>query len=720
MAGVETVDQRPRMPRELLKAAIEGDVQVLTEMLRLEEDGGHTSASIEPAAYVEIDKNLKSATFMGNTVLHVLCANNHGELASKVCKKDGSLFRARNKMLETPLHYAAKGIVNKEAISALIEFARSKGKLILKEVLRVRNNHGETALHVIARYADYLPKSILDKMLEGDPEWAYQVDNDGMSSLDVAMARGVCSVMSEFYSVVSEHMISHLNNQRILSRICCSRANQPSALHTTIQSAEIVQKRMKLPASVVINRSSPIHIAAAVNNTDRVQQMLNLDPSLAYLQDSDGMFPVHVAAGKGNVEMVLLFMQHCLDSGDLVDHRERNFLHIAAEENKPNVFVRLFETSHTTTNNIIPSWNTILRRMIDAGDNEGNTPLHIAAGKGYISLTREMIYILHFLRCEYDHVRNRKGLSAFDVSLIQVKAQAGNSREMRELIGQYLEDYGEHLNLVWYETVMASVDTNSNGSSMTDQLQIIGLGAVLITTVTFAAAFTFPGGYNTNGSPVLAGKYLFKAFMLAVTSAFLQSFFCVLMLMIGGLYPVNRRARGTFLAIAMYLFSGGARSMVLSFGLGLYLVLAPANKGISILILLLTIFSVMLDITPNVLRFITINLNYLGAFKKEIKKYYCSECPWILTFLVQQLKTKIKLRVSLLLIDIPDGRENLPPDSIHDRSSAKNLHLRDLLDISPALTEAACGIVDVFCINVGLAGLFRHFLPGSYLTQRKN
>jgi glycerol-3-phosphate O-acyltransferase 3/4 len=45
-------------------------------------------------------------------------------------------------------------------------------------------------------------------------------------------------------------------------------------------------------------------------------------------------------------------------------------------------------------------------------------------------------------------------------------------------------------------------------------------------------------------------------------------------------------------------------------------------------------------------------------------------------------------------LDGPNLEEYLPPDSIHGRDSPKNLHLRDLLDISPTLTEAAGAIVD--------------------------
>ncbi|KAJ3680413.1 hypothetical protein LUZ60_016691 [Juncus effusus] len=623
MAEVETTRRCPLMPPELLKAAIKGSEQVLTEMLRLEEDGGHTSMTIESSGNDELNKYLQSATFMGNTVLHVLCYNGHGELASKVLKKDGSLLRARNKMFETPLHCAAKGVADDgdDAISALIEFARSEGGLILKEVLQDRNNHGETALHGVARHSYPIHEFILNKMLEGDPEWVYQVDNHGKSSLDVAMAKG-------YYDDVSEHMICHLNNQKILSKICCSPVNQVTALHTTLKSAKIAQKEKEMPTSVGIIGSSPIHIAASANNVHAVKVMLAIDVSPAYLQDSDGLFPVHMAARKGHVQMVFLFMQTCLDFFELVDHRERSFLHVAAEENKLNIFASLFDTHNIITN---PFQNKILQRMMNTGDAEGNTPLHIAAGKGYISL---MMMINNFMGgvSITAPVRNRKGLSAFDVSMIQVKAQAGNSLEIQDRIERYFQkDGGSEFELDWFENVMTIADEKSNGSSMTDQLQIIGLGAVLITTVAFAAAFTLPGGYGSNGSPVLEGKYLFKAFILAITSAFLQSFFCVLMLMIGGLSSIDRPARSIFLAIAMYLFSGGARSMVLSFGLGLYLVLAPANKGISIFILLLTIASVMLDITPKVLNFVVSLVNKIGDSKRDFEMIG-QDLPVIVTF----------------------------------------------------------------------------------------
>ncbi|KAL6861374.1 hypothetical protein ACP4OV_017074 [Aristida adscensionis] len=55
----------------------------------------------------------------------------------------------------------------------------------------------------------------------------------------------------------------------------------------------------------------------------------------------------------------------------------------------------------------------------------------------------------------------------------------------------------------------------------------MGVVSVLVATVTFAAAFTLPGGYRSAeedgvaaGTPVLSGSYAFDAYILADSLAF--------------------------------------------------------------------------------------------------------------------------------------------------------------------------------------------------------
>ncbi|KAJ3670395.1 hypothetical protein LUZ60_010719 [Juncus effusus] len=202
---------RPLMNPKLLEAAIKGDEQVLTEMLGLEEGhGGQVNVMINAVPVIEQHNHLQSATFMGNTVLHVLCSNDHDALASKICNKDTSLLKARNKMLETPLHCAVKGGCTRN-VSTLLKFGA-------EAMVRGRNCHGETALHEAARHHH---KGVVDELMIVDPELAYEFDNYGVSALEVALARG------------NNEMVEKLSDQSIKSRICSSRPDRRNCMENT-------------------------------------------------------------------------------------------------------------------------------------------------------------------------------------------------------------------------------------------------------------------------------------------------------------------------------------------------------------------------------------------------------------------------------------------------------------------------------------------------------
>ena len=76
-------------------------------------------------------------------------------------------------------------------------------------------------------------------------------------------------------------------------------------------------------------------------------------------------------------------------------------------------------------------------------------------------------------------------------------------------------------------------------SQMKEGTQSRCICSVLIATVTFGAMFTMPGGYraddHTNGgTPTLAGRYTFDAFILANALAFTFSAMATISLMFSG------------------------------------------------------------------------------------------------------------------------------------------------------------------------------------------
>jgi Domain of unknown function len=132
----------------------------------------------------------------------------------------------------------------------------------------------------------------------------------------------------------------------------------------------------------------------------------------------------------------------------------------------------------------------------------------------------------------------------------------------------------------------ASLFTRLRNAS-SDRIQVLGLCSVLIATVAFAAAFTIPGGYNQdNGTPILARRYMFNAFILANALAFMTAYLSIFVLFIESYGDPDSGA----LEFASNLFLLASSSMVVSFGLGMYVTLAPNNMPIAILIFVSSLF----------------------------------------------------------------------------------------------------------------------------------
>ncbi|KAH7534041.1 hypothetical protein FEM48_Zijuj04G0195500 [Ziziphus jujuba var. spinosa] len=84
--------------------------------------------------------------------------------------------------------------------------------------------------------------------------------------------------------------------------------------------------------------------------------------------DNEGMSALHISAKQGHVNVMEQIISHKPDACDLVDNRGWNLLHVAVANAKLNVVRFILKTPR-------------LESLINAADNEGNTPLHVAAGR---------------------------------------------------------------------------------------------------------------------------------------------------------------------------------------------------------------------------------------------------------------------------------------------------------------------------------------------------
>ncbi|KAJ1689390.1 hypothetical protein LUZ63_013545 [Rhynchospora breviuscula] len=424
---------------------------------------------------------------------------------------------------------------------------------------------GDTLLHLL--------------ITEGHNELAMKVFTKDMSLLK-AHNRKLETPLHDAAKVGNEEVIRNLiqlSTNDVKDALRETNENGDTALHVAVNHNHkgIVSELMKLDPQVAYEENkqgfSPLYIATVEGHTSLVKAMLQVDIILACTRFSDGTFPVHVAARMGNEDLVEHFLREYPDYAKLLDSCGRNLFHMAAEHDNSDVFTEVF----ALTKDDNPQISQMVESMINARDYEGNTPLHLAAMKGHKSIMAAILDKLNYDQAAL--VPNRKGKTAFRLSYDQLLDTKQVNRVKLDI---YVKQEGWYFRRKWFRIVKFRI------SNQLERVQIIGLGCVLITTVAFAAAFTVPGGYNAdNGAPVLGKRFMFRAFILANTLAFIQAF--------QSLFAVVSQSLANpgyiDLEYAFYKFLSAASCMVIAFGLSSYVMLAPVSLPIAIIVLVVSL-----------------------------------------------------------------------------------------------------------------------------------
>ena len=146
----------------------------------------------------------------------------------------------------------------------------------------------------------------------------------------------------------------------------------------------------------------------------------------------------------------------------------------------------------------------------------------------------------------------------------------------------------------------AAFDGSKETEVLKESTGALCIGSVLIATVTFGVTFAVPGGYiaddhNNGGSPILARRHAFDAFIWSNTFAFVCSTVATNALMRPGNPLLNLWSRRTNLGIASYFVSISITCLAAAFALAAYVVLAPVAQntahGIAILTCLVLLYN---------------------------------------------------------------------------------------------------------------------------------
>ncbi|KAK3433958.1 hypothetical protein EUGRSUZ_D01232 [Eucalyptus grandis] len=517
-----------------------------------------------------------------NNILHVAAQYKQVEFIKRLlrCPSGPSLLWQVNRKGDTPLHVAAK-VGSDKVVQVFIDLAKplhsdvEKGRVeACKELLRKSNLHKDTALHYAVMHHPVKNDAVREDhywvvklLIEEDPQLCSITNVANESPLYLAANRGLSDITELILGAFSSSS-SHKSPKGL------------TALHTARHGSltswwKIVEKRPEVIRERDDMEWTPLHYVSCIGKEEEVKLLLRHDKSVAYDLDKEGDSALHIAAFQGHVKVIDELVKACPDACDIINNKWQTALHAAVLGGRVNAVKCILRTPN-------------LEDLVNEQDIGGNTALHLAA----LHKQYNIIYILGRDKRVDIFSTNKDHKTALDIFSAH-KEGGYQAAKVDHLLKRYhgrpfYEDRViEYVRKRDKQNVegqpAASIITGSNianpenfYSSKRGIIDLQLLVAVLIATVSFAASFTMPGGYNQDGPDqgmaILAGRAAFKAFVISNTTAF--GFSILALFLQFDTCFVSDRLRVRYAKVASYSMYVAILAMVLAFATATYLVLS--------------------------------------------------------------------------------------------------------------------------------------------------
>ncbi|GLJ22587.1 hypothetical protein SUGI_0425140 [Cryptomeria japonica] len=429
--------------------------------------------------------------------------------------------------------------------------------------LRAKNMEGNTALHEGAMGGN---EQVVEDLLKSCPNLVNEINKAGETALFKACEGG------------------HL---KIVEMLCCQTSREyykrfdgQTVLHLAVLNLrkgvikKLLDERPELAKEVDNFHRTPLHMAALIPaismNPKKIapigDMLIKEDTLSPYKVDQNRQSALHIAAKEGNAPLLKVILNYSSDCLEVVDNDGRNALHLAVK-NAPQIFERVGGDLKTIICSVISE------RLINCIDNNGQTALDIA-------------------------LENEDEDPQLYLSIKNYLKKCGATSKILDR-GSMINSPSKVRKTEW-------------------KPEFISVTAVLIATVAFAAAFTLPGGIDTQdqgqGIPLLINTILFKVFVILDTMAFCSSIASAILLTFA--FYASQVEDPALTEISLYVLWIALVSLLLTFGAAIHLVVASKCLWLAVLVW------VMVCILPMCIRVLSLGGKlYLFTPRKHYIKF---------------------------------------------------------------------------------------------------